>query len=455
MITAPTYLRHGLIAAVSMAVATISSATTYYVDDTGTDSTANGQGTSSSAPWRTLQYAADRVAAGDTVRVMAGTYRNANFGNSKTNAAVCQITASGTSSSPIIFTGHSSTSRPVIEFDGSAAFLVKGNYIQISQFIIKGIGNSITKADAQSHRQDNPALAYYQGIGVNCNGNTNGGSRNVTVNNCNVSKCPNSGIRSDRYDYVTFTSNDVFDCCWASRSGTSALVVADARAVDTATGYKIKLQKNRTWNNYNLIPIYLPGTANGEYGGPDFVKLTDGRGIYMTRNESYSSGKYYVANNISTNNGFEGIQFHKSSNGVLVNNTAYNNGQSYPDPASPSTRTGRQGMGASACTNVTFRNNIVSARGGYCMYEYEPCTNVVCSHNCLYNGSSDFSSSNSTTASPSFVSANNNASAGDWKLNSGSPARNSGTATDAPSTDIAGTARPQGSVVDMGAYEQN
>ena len=38
-------------------------------------------------------------------------------------------------------------------------------------------------------------------------------------------------------------------------------------------------------------------------------------------------------------------------------------------------------------------------------------------------------------------------------LQSGSPARNTGTNTDAPATDIAGVSRPQGGTVDMGAYE--
>ncbi|RKZ50522.1 MAG: hypothetical protein DRR00_15010 [Candidatus Parabeggiatoa sp. nov. 3] len=54
-------------------------------------------------------------------------------------------------------------------------------------------------------------------------------------------------------------------------------------------------------------------------------------------------------------------------------------------------------------------------------------------------------------ADPSFV----NAATGDFHLKANSPAINSGTSTDAPSTDIEGNPRPFGSGYDMGAYEDS
>jgi hypothetical protein len=48
-----------------------------------------------------------------------------------------------------------------------------------------------------------------------------------------------------------------------------------------------------------------------------------------------------------------------------------------------------------------------------------------------------------------FVDAAN----GDYQLQSGSPAIDAGSATGAPATDFAGTARPQGAAVDIGAFE--
>src|SRR5262245_35558527 len=55
----------------------------YWVSPRGDDH-ADG---SKATPWRTLQQAAERVLAGDTVRVMAGTYRGFNIPRGGTSSA--------------------------------------------------------------------------------------------------------------------------------------------------------------------------------------------------------------------------------------------------------------------------------------------------------------------------------------------------------------------------------
>ena len=52
----------------------VAAATTYYVDDSGSDS--NG-GTSWGDAWLTIQHAVDNVISGDTIMVGAGTYAGA------------------------------------------------------------------------------------------------------------------------------------------------------------------------------------------------------------------------------------------------------------------------------------------------------------------------------------------------------------------------------------------
>ena len=56
---------------------------TYYVATSGSDGSAG----SSATPWRTLQHAADTVAAGDTVIVRAGNYTGFDMWTDGTAAA--------------------------------------------------------------------------------------------------------------------------------------------------------------------------------------------------------------------------------------------------------------------------------------------------------------------------------------------------------------------------------
>jgi hypothetical protein len=53
----------------------------WYVQPTGQDSTANNGGKSTGNPFKTLSYGFAQMNAGDTLYLMNGTYRNANYGN--------------------------------------------------------------------------------------------------------------------------------------------------------------------------------------------------------------------------------------------------------------------------------------------------------------------------------------------------------------------------------------
>ena len=63
----------------------------YYVSTSGNNAN-SGLGTSNA--WATLQFAADRTAAGDTVLVMAGTYAGVRMENSGTPAAPITLRSS-------------------------------------------------------------------------------------------------------------------------------------------------------------------------------------------------------------------------------------------------------------------------------------------------------------------------------------------------------------------------
>jgi len=99
-------------------------ASTFHVDPRGADA-ADG---SAAAPWRTLQHAADRVAAGDTVRVHAGRYRGFD------------LRASGTERAPIRFVADDGV---VIDRDNGETpdgiNVEEASWVEIEGFTVTGV----------------------------------------------------------------------------------------------------------------------------------------------------------------------------------------------------------------------------------------------------------------------------------------------------------------------------
>jgi hypothetical protein len=111
------------------------SGTTYYVSTSGNDSNAG----TLSAPWRTMQKAANTVKAGDTVQVRAGTY----------NEIVTMKTSGNTTAGYITFQNYPGEA-PIVDGTGLAAggqtglFSLEGtfNYIIIQGFEIRNFSSS-------------------------------------------------------------------------------------------------------------------------------------------------------------------------------------------------------------------------------------------------------------------------------------------------------------------------
>ncbi len=115
------------VAAALFMPAQASAAGTYYVATNGSDSAAG----TSSAPWKTLQHAADVASAGSTVTVQAGTYKGFT------------TTRSGTAAAPIIFQNAPGT-RPTIDGARATAYVVYLNGVHD----VKVRGFTITGANA-------------------------------------------------------------------------------------------------------------------------------------------------------------------------------------------------------------------------------------------------------------------------------------------------------------------
>jgi len=104
-------------------------------------------------------------------------------------------------------------------------------------------------------------------------------------------------------------------------------------------------------------------------------------------------------------------------------------------------------MGGGICnfnsSNPTIKNTIDYGNTGGSIYDISSSPTVT--YSCIQGG---YTGTGNISAEPFFVNAPSNV-----RLLAGSPCIDSGTSVGAPSVDIDGISRPQGSGYDMGAYE--
>ena len=150
------------------------STSTYYVSTSGNDAN-NG---SSTAPWRTLQKAANTAPVGSTVLVRAGTY--AGF----------LMTRSGTSASPIVFKGYPGDAKPILAAAGAREVVKISNAHDIAV-----IGFEIKDA----------AGGAFSGAGIRIENASN----NIVITNNNIHDNRTWGIHIHSSTNVLVNGNDV------------------------------------------------------------------------------------------------------------------------------------------------------------------------------------------------------------------------------------------------------
>jgi hypothetical protein len=165
-----------------------------------------------------------------------------------------------------------------------------------------------------------------------------------------------------------------------------------------------------------------------------------------------------VTNNIIRNNvdtGMRITEFDTVSAGFvmrnveIINNTIHGNGTT-----AGAWEDGGINISHVSPENILVRNNILSGNAAYtiCVQPDVPSGKVVVDHN-LFQGFRSFANetqgSNPTLGDPAFVDSGNS----DFHLTVSSAAIDAGSADNAPSVDLDGIARPQGSRYDLGAFE--
>jgi len=190
--------------------------------------------------------------------------------------------------------------------------------------------------------------------------------------------------------------------------------------------------------------IAKPGACNGV------------QGIYSAN----KGGK--IMNNVVYRASSYGIHlWHAATDAYISNNTVFANGSS--SMGGGIVIGAGDAPGGVQVKNTMVVNNIVynNPRSGIMQYCYsgQSCigSGNVTANNLVYGNGSNISlkvgsATGTISADPKFVSYNPTGT-GDYRLQSGSPAVNKGTASWSPAIDILGTARPLGGAFDIGAYE--
>ncbi len=409
------FLLGALLSSVSVA-----SADTFYVATNGNNA---NPGTSES-PWRTLQFAADQVGAGDTVIVRPGQYVGFVLG--------WDFPQNGTPTNRIVFRGEP--------------------------------GAIINERNSKTPD------------GINLEGTSY-----VTVEGFTVLGLPRAGIRSVVNDHVIIRNNRCDD------NNTWGII--------TGHSEDILIENNETSRSHVEHGIYHGNSADRAVIRNNVVWGNRGNGIHINSDAS-NGGDGIISNVLVENNtiydnglgGGSGINCDGVQNSVFRNNLLYDNHASgislyRIDGLEPATgnlvinntivmaSNGRWAVNiADGSVNNTVFNNILfnlhSFRGAITV-DPESLPGLTSDYNVVISrfsndgGNSAISltlwraqtgqdqHSVSSTPQATFVDfANEN-----FRLSAASPARDRGTSTSAPPTDILGNPRPSGTAWDSGAYE--
>jgi parallel beta-helix repeat protein len=238
------------------------------------------------------------------------------------------------------------------------------------------------------------------------------------------------------------------------------------------TGFKLQGQNSLSQDTL----IYVSGASHVEISRNEVTKSTQSA-IYLSgasdvrivANWIHDNGTHnvadhgiywdsgtggLVADNVVANSKAFGVHLYPNADNIIVtNNTITGSGKSGIIVS------GTTGSASSGCTIV---NNIVAynAEWGIRSYYPGPVGSSLVEYNLGYsNPQGDFpagtsvgvglSFQNNISGNPLFVSGTS-----DVHVQSGSPAIDKALAAYAPTTDFAGTARPQGAAADLGAYER-
>lgn len=411
----------------------------YYVSPAGSDSNPGSQ----SRPWRTIQKAADRLAAGDTVYIMAGTYSE-------------QVSPqnSGSPGSPIVY---AASPGAAVTIDGASVVVPEwtGLFNIVGKHDIRVSGLRVINAGPNLH---NPGILVED-------------SSDIIIENNTVFHTRDSGIAVWNSQNVVVDHNEVEDACTSGYNESISIGGSDGFEVKNnlvhlgqKEGICIKdgsangAVYHNTVHHTQAVGIYVDATDKHVHHIQVYANVVhdvSANGIALGSEQGGLLENIRVFNNVAYNNKWIGIDLHACCiathpvrNVQIVNNTLYNNGW---DPWG-----GGISLSNPQAEQVVIRNNIAS-QNLYFQIAVDPTTpvgNYVIDHN-LIDGYRDHADEGETYGS-AYVEGDpmfRDAGAADFHLELDSPAIDHGAAAAAPNTDFDGLTRPAGAGYDLGAFE--
>lgn len=214
---------------------------TYYVGPGGNNA---NSGTSISAPFLTLQKAANVTAPGDVVYALMG-----NYTPTAGAYALVSIKTPETVTAPIAYRAYPGNT-PVLNFATfqGIGFGNDAAYIEVNGFTVNGNNQNVTFAQASTPDAcANPGNYPQFNTGcISADARTSTGNHphHLAILNNIVSNCA-GGIGFAGSDYITISGNTVFSCGWYGASGSSAVSLLASYNTDGATGYKAIITGNK------------------------------------------------------------------------------------------------------------------------------------------------------------------------------------------------------------------